>query len=129
MGKEYGPALTKRIEAATGIETRFARLAHIVRGGNPTLADRVMATEMGVFAVDELLRGNSNLVICSRRGKVVATEIRYALALDDLYKGFKTREDLQAEFSEWEIERMEIEVEARHIYVKNLYNIAETVNI
>ena len=47
LGSEYAPALAKKIEDTTGVETKFARLAHIVRGGNPTLKDRVLASEMG----------------------------------------------------------------------------------
>ncbi|MBQ2758073.1 MAG: ATP-dependent 6-phosphofructokinase, partial [Clostridia bacterium] len=56
-GKKYGEVLAKKIDAETGIETKFARLAHVVRGGNPTLRDRFTATEMGVRAVDALLAG------------------------------------------------------------------------
>ena len=56
VGSEYAPYLAKKIQEETGVETKFARLAHIVRGGNPTLADRVLASRIGVYAVEELLR-------------------------------------------------------------------------
>ena len=55
--------LAKRIDEKTGVETKFARLAHIVRGGSPTLRDRLTATRMGAKAVDLLLEGKSNLVV------------------------------------------------------------------
>ena len=57
MGTEYGPALTERIEKETGVEARFARFAHVVRGGTPTLRDRMIATRMGEYAVEQLLEG------------------------------------------------------------------------
>ena len=63
-GQPLGEFLTKKIEADTGIETRFARFAHIVRGGSPTLRDRLTSTLMGAVAVEQLLEGKSDLVIC-----------------------------------------------------------------
>ncbi len=86
MGKEFSAAFAKRIQDETGIETKFARFAHVVRGGDPTLRDRLLATRMGQRAVEELLKGNSNLVICERRGGICATDIEFALTLDRLYK-------------------------------------------
>ena len=38
MGGEFGEALTKRIMAETGVDSRFVRLGHIVRGGAPSSA-------------------------------------------------------------------------------------------
>ena len=64
----YGELLRKRIEAETGIETKFARMAHIVRGGSPSLRDRLTATKMGVKAVELLLEGKSNLVVIEEDG-------------------------------------------------------------
>lgn len=42
----------------TGLETRSVVLGHVQRGGNPCGADRILATRLGVAAVDELLKGN-----------------------------------------------------------------------
>ena len=116
LGSEYAPALAKKIEESTGVETKFARLAHIVRGGNPTLKDRVLASDMGVFAVNELLKGNSNIVICERRGKIVSNDISYALKLDKMYKGKLSEGDLD-EFDEATIERMKAEVEEKREFM------------
>ena len=74
-------------EADTGVETKFARLAHVVRGGNPTLRDRVLASVMGDKAVDLLLQGQSDVVICSRDNQIVSTEIKWALIVDRMFKG------------------------------------------
>jgi 6-phosphofructokinase 1 len=83
---DYAEGLTQRIEEQTGVESRFARLAHVVRGGSPTLADRKLASTMGVEAVKLLLDGKSDLVVCQRDGKICTTEISYALKLDKLFK-------------------------------------------
>ena len=77
----------KKIEENTGIETRFARLAHVVRGGNPSLRDRVTAAKMGSEAVKELICGKSNLVICERNNKIVSLDINLAQTADRIYKG------------------------------------------
>lgn len=85
-GKKYGEVIAAKIDAVTGVETKFARLAHVVRGGNPTLRDRLTATQMGVRAVELLLDGKSNLVICEIDGKITALDINYALIADRMYK-------------------------------------------
>lgn len=87
-GKEgFAEPFAKRIEAETGIETRFTRFGQVQRGGNPNLRDRVTASLMGKFAVDELLDGKSNLVVCERNGEIVSLDIGFALALDRMFKG------------------------------------------
>ena len=104
-GHEFGPSFTERIERETGVESRFARLAHVVRGGTPTLEDRLLSSQMGVYAVEQLLEGKSNIVICARDGKIVSTEIRYALALDRMYKNKLNPGDLDP-FTEEQIAEM-----------------------
>ncbi|MBQ4354638.1 MAG: 6-phosphofructokinase, partial [Clostridia bacterium] len=69
------------------VETKFCRMAHIVRGGTPTLSDRLLATKMGVRAVDELLAGNSDLIVVEREGKITTCGIRWSQVLDRMYKG------------------------------------------
>ena len=81
------PAFAKRIQEKTGVETKFARLAHVVRGGSPTLRDRVAGARMGSRAVAELLDGKSNLVICEQNNEIVAIDINLAQTADRLYKG------------------------------------------
>jgi len=95
-GKKYGEFLSDKIEATLGIESRFARFAHVVRGGSPTLRDRFTATRMGVRAVERLLEGRSNLVICERNGDIMDLDINYALVADRMYKKKLQRGDLDA---------------------------------
>ena len=128
MGSEYGPELTKEIEAVTGVESRFVRPAHVIRGGSPDIHDRVMATRMGVFAVDELLNGNSNLVVCERHGKIVSTEINYALILDRMYKGKLVDGDLD-KFTEAQITAMKVQVEEKRARMRDFYELANRINL
>jgi len=123
LGGEFGEALTKRIEAETGVESRFARLAHIVRGGKPTLRDRFTAARMGDAAVDALLDGKSNLVICEKDGKIVSRDIEYALVLDRMYKNKLKDGDLD-KFSPEDIEKMKAECAKTLDVIKDLYAIA-----
>ena len=42
---------------------RVSVLGHMQRGGTPSCFDRVLASRMGVFAVESLLEGNSNKMV------------------------------------------------------------------
>ncbi len=128
VGSDYAPALAKKIQAETGVETKFARPAHILRGGTPTLRDRVLATRMGEHAVDQLLLGNSNLVICERRGDIVATDINYALTADAINKETIKEGELDA-FSKEDVEGMKALVKERRDDIKSLYETAELINL
>ena len=80
-GIGHSSSMAKRIEAATGIETRATILGHMQRGGSPTCKDRVYATTMGAMAVDLLCEGKSNRVIGHKGGKFVDFDIDEALAM------------------------------------------------
>ena len=73
--------MAKRIEAATGIETRATILGHIQRGGSPTCKDRYYASIMGAYAVDLLIDGKSNRVVGYKNGEFVDYDIEEALAM------------------------------------------------
>lgn len=73
--------LAKRLEAATGIETRATILGYIQRGGRPTAKDRVYASTMGAYAVDLLLGGATNRVIAYKSGQFTDFDINEALAM------------------------------------------------
>jgi 6-phosphofructokinase 1 len=79
IGDSYGMA--KRIEAATGMETRATIIGHIQRGGSPTCQDRVFASAMGTKAVDILSCGGSNRVVAYKHGEFVDYDINEALAM------------------------------------------------
>ena len=73
--------MAKRIEEATGMETRATILGHMQRGGSPTCKDRVYASVMGSMAVDLLLQGKTNRVVGYKDGKFVDFDIEEALAM------------------------------------------------
>ncbi len=79
IGDSYGMA--KRIEEATGLETRATIIGHIQRGGSPTCKDRVYASMMGSKAVDLLCAGESNRVVGYRNGEFVDYDIMEALEM------------------------------------------------
>lgn len=64
--------LAKRIEAATGFETRANVLGHLQRGGRPSARDRVLASRMGIKAVELLEEGKGALAIAEQKGEIVA---------------------------------------------------------
>ena len=80
-GIGHSNSMAKRIEAATGIETRATILGHMQRGGAPTCKDRVYASIMGAKAVEKLIEGKSNRVIAYRHGEYVDYDIQEALAM------------------------------------------------
>lgn len=74
--------MARRVEEATGLETRATVLGHIQRGGSPTCKDRVYASAMGAMAVDLLSEGKSNRVVAYREGMFVDYDIDVALAME-----------------------------------------------
>ena len=81
-GIGHSTSLARRIEAATGMETRATILGHMQRGGSPTCKDRVYASTMGAYAVDLLCAGKSNRVVAYKDGKFVDFDVDEALAME-----------------------------------------------
>ena len=84
-------ALAKRIEDATGVESRATILGHVQRGGNPTVRDRVAATRLAYRAVELLEQGIGDRVVGFQKGDVVDYDIHEGLAMRkqfpvDLYR-------------------------------------------
>lgn len=74
-------AIAQRIRDELGLDTRATIIGHIQRGGSPTARDRVMATRMGHFAIEALLAGKTNQVVCYRNSQLVLTPIDEALQM------------------------------------------------
>ncbi|MEU2351043.1 ATP-dependent 6-phosphofructokinase [Modestobacter sp. NPDC049651] len=58
-----GPALAAVLEERTGREARAVVLGHLQRGGTPTPFDRVLATRLGLAAVDALHDGADGVMV------------------------------------------------------------------
>ena len=84
-GVGHTAELAKKIEEATGIESRATILGHVQRGGSPTLRDRVMASRMGFHAVELLDQGIGNRVVAFRESKVVDFDITEALEMKRVF--------------------------------------------
>jgi len=68
-------------------ETRVSILGHIQRGGSPSCFDRVLASRMGVYAVDCLIQNKSKIMVGIIGDKIVTVPI------DDALKGGQDIDD------------------------------------
>lgn len=80
-GIGHSTSMARRIEAATGLETRATILGYMQRGGSPTAMDRYYASVMGAYAVDIMLQGKTNRVVGYRQGKFQDFDIEEALMM------------------------------------------------
>lgn len=86
--------LEQRLNDDTPFEARTTILGYVQRGGSPTPRDRVLASMMGVKAIECLKEGISGVCICLKDEKIVATPFGEALKMkrnqvEDKYKVFK----------------------------------------
>ena len=86
--------LAKEVTARTPFQARTTVLGYLQRGGKPTARDRVMASEMGVKAVDALIKGESGVCVCVRNNEIITRPILEALgdksqSIKDKYEIFK----------------------------------------
>jgi len=89
-GYGHAQAVAERIHEETGVEARVTVLGHVQRGGRPTCRDRVTATRFGTKAVDLLMEGKTNRVVCYQKHLITDIDIEEALAMQksfhaDLY--------------------------------------------
>lgn len=73
--------IAEQIQQITGIDTRATNLGHVQRGGSPTLRDRVVASQMGYYAVELLEQGIGNRVVAMKENKIVDFDISEALSM------------------------------------------------
>ena len=80
-GVGHTEEIAKKINEETGIESRATILGHVQRGGSPTVRDRVVASEMGYYAVELLEKGIGNRVVGMKDGKIYDVDIQEALSM------------------------------------------------
>lgn len=78
-GIGHSTSMARRIEAATGIETRATILGYMQRGGSPTCKDRYYASIMGAYAADILCEGKTNRVVGYQHGEFLDFDTEEAL--------------------------------------------------
>ena len=69
------------LQEKTDIDSRATILGHVQRGGSPTLRDRVVASQMGYYAVELLEQGIGNRVVGMQNNKIVDFDIQEALSM------------------------------------------------
>ncbi|HQW87158.1 MAG TPA: 6-phosphofructokinase, partial [Flavobacteriales bacterium] len=82
-GDEQGGAfaIAQRVkERAPQFDIRVSVLGHLQRGGSPTVADRVLASRLGVGAVEHLREGRWGGVLGIANGRLVLTPFAEAIA-------------------------------------------------
>ena len=80
-GSASAADIAARIKESIDLDPRVTVLGHIQRGGVPTGRDRVNATKMGYMAVELLLQGKTNRIVCTHEGGYKDVDIDEGLAL------------------------------------------------
>ena len=78
--RAIGESLARAIERETGFETRTTVLGHLQRGGSPTVFDRVLATRLGVAAVDYIKEGRFGYMPALAGTQIVPVRLADAVA-------------------------------------------------
>ena len=73
--------IANKIKESIELDPRVTVLGHIQRGGTPTGRDRVNATKMGFLAVESLIAGKTNRIICTNEGSYTDVAIDDGLAM------------------------------------------------
>jgi 6-phosphofructokinase 1 len=75
-----GQVLEREIEQRTGFESRATVLGHIQRGGTPTAFDRVLATRLGIAAIDAATEGKWGMMPALQSMRIALVPLRDAVA-------------------------------------------------
>ena len=74
--------IAAKIKESIDLDPRVTVLGHIQRGGVPTGRDRVNATKMGYLAVELLLEGKTNRIVCTKNGTFMDVSFEEGLAME-----------------------------------------------
>jgi ATP-dependent phosphofructokinase / diphosphate-dependent phosphofructokinase len=75
-----GQVLEKEIEQRTGFETRATVLGHVQRGGTPTAFDRVLATRLGLAAIEAAHAGQWGMMTALHATQIELVSLADAVA-------------------------------------------------
>lgn len=82
-GDEQGSALqiAERVKVETPkMDIRVTSLGHIQRGGGPTAFDRILASRLGLAAVEGLMNGEKNVMVGVIDNKITYTNLKLAIS-------------------------------------------------
>jgi 6-phosphofructokinase 1 len=68
--------IAQQVKEHLGIDYRICVLGHVQRGGSPTARDRILASKLGVAAVDALSEGKSGYMVGEVRGEIALAPLR-----------------------------------------------------
>lgn len=87
VAKNIGGAekLAKDLEDVTGLQCRATVLGYIQRGGNPSAFDRILASKLGVRAVELLMEGASGRAVGTKNGQIIDMDIKEALEMEKVF--------------------------------------------
>lgn len=90
-----GPRVAKEIAERTGFEVRDVVLGHIVRGGHPSLFDRMLGTRVGIKAAELALAGDWGKMVALQGNEVLGVPIEAAVGKQktvpvELYETLRT---------------------------------------
>jgi 6-phosphofructokinase 1 len=72
-GRAYD--LAEQIRKKSGLDAKVCILGHQQRGGTPTAFDRILASRLGVFAVEQLCAGNSDIMVGIQNNSLVTVDL------------------------------------------------------
>ncbi len=83
--------IAKKITDVTGLEVRVVVLGHVQRGGIPTARDRILATRLGVKAVELLMQGEGSKAVGVISNEINIVDLEFAITkkeinIESLYK-------------------------------------------
>lgn len=82
--------LSKQLADSLSLEVKQVTLGHVQRGGSPTPEDRILATKLGVYAVESLIKANTKIMVGEQKGALCQYPLSYAwsnkkqIEVDDL---------------------------------------------
>jgi 6-phosphofructokinase 1 len=71
----------REIQEKSGFETRAEVIGHMQRGGSPTAFDRILASRMGVYAINLIKQGVTSSCVGIINNRLTYTDIDKALAM------------------------------------------------
>ena len=76
----------EKIEEITRVTTRGTDLGYIQRGGSPSNVDRYLASSMGYYAVDAIVKKETGRVIVQRKDEFLSIPIKEALEMPKVFR-------------------------------------------
>ncbi len=92
-GEKEGGAfqVAEKLKRMSGNEYRVVVLGHLQRGGSPTAQDRILATELGAFAAEQMIHGKTKVAVGKIKGQLVMTPFRQAFTEKKLLNPFRLK--------------------------------------